>query len=101
MFLRFSLPGTVCGSQQALCRVGCLVAVVGKALLEEVELELTRALGRVGAGSGMHWGVLGEGAERRLPVGTRLDPVLGADGQSEGCWDGLEGACNSGLLMRE
>lgn len=45
--------------------------------------------------------MLGEGAEHRLPVDARLDPVLGADGQSEGCWDSLEEAYNSGLLMRE
>lgn len=48
-----------------------------------------------------HWGVLGEGAEQRLPVGAGLEPVLGAAGQSEGCQDGWEGARNSGLLTRE
>lgn len=56
MFIRFSLPGTVPGSQQALCCVGCLVAVVGKDFLKEVELELTRAWGRVGAVRGMALG---------------------------------------------
>lgn len=63
-------------------------AVLGKAFLKEVGLELTRVWGTICVVRGDGTGAQSKG----FIVDAELDSLLGADGQSEGQWgQSLEG----------
>lgn len=69
--------------------------MLGKVFLKEVGLELTRVWGRICVVRED-----GTGAQREsFMVSAELDPLLGADGQSEGPWGrSLEGRGSGWLL---